>query len=116
MNSERFDAGIKKYNEIFGESSADIVSQLGDLGKYVAEFSYGDVYSRGGLSLKEQEIAAIGMLAGRSGVEPMLRIHIKGALHVGLTYQQIEEVIIQSALFSGFATVIMSLNVLKEFK
>lgn len=66
--------------------------------------------------LKEREIAAIAMLAGRSGVEQMLRIHIKGALNVGLTYKQIEEIIIQSALFSGFATAIQSLYILQEFK
>lgn len=116
MNSERFNNGIKKYEEIFGSSASGIIDQLGDMGKYVAEFSYGDVYSRTGLSLKEREIAAIAMLASRSGVDAMLRIHIKGALHVGVTYQQIEEIIIQTALFSGFATAIQSLQVLQEFK
>ena len=85
-------------------------------GEYVAEFSYGDVYSREGLSLKERQIAAIAMLASKTGVEPMLRIPIKGGLNVGLSYRQIEEIIIQSALFSGFASAILALSVLQEFR
>ena len=85
-------------------------------GEYVAEFSNGDVYSREGLSLKERQIAAIAMLASKTGVEPMLRIPIKGGLNVGLSYRQIEEIIIQSALFSGFASAILALSVLQEFR
>ena len=37
-------------------------------------------------------------------------------LILGLTYQEIEEIIIQSALFSGFASAIQSLVLLKEFE
>lgn len=116
MGNNRLEAGLKKYDEIFGQSASEVVNDLGELGRYVAEFSYGDVYSRPGLTVKEREIAAIGMLAGRSGVEDMLKIHIKGAFNVGLTYGQIEEIIIQSALFSGFASAILSLKVLQKFK
>jgi 4-carboxymuconolactone decarboxylase len=114
--NSRFNKGIEKYEEIFGPGSSKGVKQLGELGRYVAEFSYGDVYSRSGLSLRDREIAAIAMLASRTGVNDMLRIHIKGAMNVGLTYQEIEEIIIQSALFSGFASAIQSLVVLKEFE
>jgi 4-carboxymuconolactone decarboxylase len=54
------------------------------------------------------------MLSSRSGVEPQLKVHIKAGLNVGLTREEIEEIIIQTVPYSGFPTAINALNVLKE--
>ena len=114
--NEKFEKGMKRYEEIFGAGTSKGVHELGDLGKYVANFSYGEVYCRPELSIRDRQIAAIANLAGRDGVGDMLRIHIKGGLQNGLTYKEIEEIIIQTALFSGFASAIQALNILKEFR
>ncbi|MBF8982283.1 carboxymuconolactone decarboxylase family protein [Lutibacter sp. B2] len=116
MNNERFEKGLKKLNEVDGNAGEEVVAPLGDLGKYIVEFAFGDIYSRDGLSLREREIATIAMLASRSGVEPQLRVHIGAGLNVGLTYEEIEEIIIQTVPYSGFPTAINALNILKELK
>lgn len=114
MNNERFERGLKKLSEVDGQVGNDVVKPLGDLGKYIVEFAFGDIYSRENLNLREREIATIAMLASRGGVEPQLKVHIKAGLNVGLTRKEIEEIIIQTVPYSGFPTAINALNVLKE--
>lgn len=114
MKNERFERGLEKLKEVDGQVGEEVVAPLGDLGKYIVEFAFGDIYSREGLSLREREIATIAMLSGRSGVETQLKVHIKAGLNVGLTHEEIEEIIIQTVPYSGFPTAINALNVLKS--
>ncbi len=116
MNNERFERGLNKLSEVDGNAGKEVVKPLGDLGKYIIEFAFGDIYSREKLSLREREIATIAMLASRSGVEPQLKVHIGAGLNVGLTYEEINEIIIQTVPYSGFPTTINALNVLKTFQ
>ena len=45
---------------------------------------------------------------------PQLKVHIKGGLTVGLTRQQIIEVIMQMALYAGFPAALNGLMAAKE--
>ncbi|MCH5584539.1 carboxymuconolactone decarboxylase family protein [Shimazuella sp. AN120528] len=110
----RFERGLAKLAEVDGKAGNDVVSPLGDLGKYIVEFAFGDIYSREGLSLREREIATIAMLTVLAGREPQLKVHIGGGLNVGLTPEEIEEVIIQTVPYSGFPTAINALHTLKQ--
>ncbi|MGL5437241.1 MAG: carboxymuconolactone decarboxylase family protein [Lachnospiraceae bacterium] len=47
------------------------------------------------------------------GREPQLDVHIHAGLNVGLTKQEIEEIIIQSVAYAGFPTAINAMNILK---
>ena len=53
----RFERGLQKLAEVDGQAGEDVVAPLGDLGRYIVEFAFGDIYSRDGLSLREREIA-----------------------------------------------------------
>ena len=114
MTKSRLERGYEKLNEVDGEAGKNIVDNLGDLGKYIVEFAFGDIYSRDGLGLREREIATIAMLTVLSKPE-QLKVHIQGGLNVGLTYEEIEEIIIHTAPYSGFPTAINAMNVLKGF-
>jgi 4-carboxymuconolactone decarboxylase len=41
-------------------------------------------------------------------------VHIQAALNVGLSRQEVEEIIIQTVPYAGFPTAINALNVLKN--
>lgn len=115
-DSSRFERGLKKLQEVDGNAGVDITEKLGDLGKYIVEFAFGDIYSRGGLSLRERELATIAMLSCLGGREPQLAVHIHAGLNVGLTESEIEEVIIHSVPYAGFPTAINAMNVFKKVK
>ncbi|MBI9049009.1 MAG: carboxymuconolactone decarboxylase family protein [Anaerolineaceae bacterium] len=110
----RYERGLKKLHEVDGREAIEIVSGLGELGRYIAEFAYGDIYSREGLSLRDRSIATIAMLTAMGGREPQLKVHFRAALNVGLSADELEEIIIHTVSYAGFPTAINALNLLKE--
>ena len=109
----RYERGFVKLAEIDGKVGEDVVAPLGDLGRYIVEFGFGDIYSRDGLSLREREIATVAMLTVL-GRDTQLRVHIGAALNVGLSPEEVEETIIQTVPYAGFPTAINALNILKQ--
>lgn len=103
---DRYTRGLAKLAEIDGEVGRRVIESLApvapDLGRYVIEFPFGDVYSRPGLTLKEREIATIAALAALGHARPQLKVHINGALNVGCTPQEVVEIFIQMAVYAGF--------------
>lgn len=116
MEDERLKKGLEKLKEVDGEEGIKIVQKLGDLGDYITEFGFGDIYSREGLSIRDREIATIAMLVCMGGRESQLKVHINAGLNAGLSTEEIEEIIIQSVLYAGFPTAINALNILKRVK
>ena len=114
QSESRYERGLKKLHEVDGREGKEIIDGLGDLGRYIAEFAYGDIYSREGLSQRDREIAVVAMLTALGGREPQLRVHLKAAMNVGLTAAELEEIIIHSVPYAGFPTAINALNLLKE--
>lgn len=112
-DNTRYQQGLKKLHEIDGNTGIDIVNNLGDLGEYIVEFAFGDIYSRDELNIREREIATIAMLTCM-GKEPQLEVHINAGLNVGLTPKEIEEIIIQTVPYAGFPCAINAMNVLKS--
>jgi 4-carboxymuconolactone decarboxylase len=109
----RYLRGLARLAEVDGSAGAEVVAPLGDLGRYIVEFAFGDIYSRDGLGLREREIATIAMLTAMGGREPQLRVHLRAGLNVGLTAHELEEVIIQTVPYAGFPTAINALNLLR---
>ena len=110
----RFERGSARLAEVDGKAGAEVVEPLGDLGRYIVEFAFGDIYSREGLSLRDRELATVAALTAMGGREPQLKVHVGAALNVGLTEKEIEETILQTVPYAGFPTAINAMNVFKE--
>ena len=76
--------------------------------------SFGDVYARGVLSLKEREIATVAALTALGAAQPQLKVHRHGALNVGCTRAELVEVLMQMAVYAGFPAALSGVAVLKE--
>ncbi|MER8333998.1 carboxymuconolactone decarboxylase family protein, partial [Acinetobacter baumannii] len=63
---------------------------------------FGDIYARPGLSLRDREIATIAALTAMGNARPQLEVHLRAGLNVGLTRQEIVEVLMQMAVYAGF--------------
>lgn len=115
---ERYNRGWEKLKEIDGEAGEAVVESLEDiapdLSKYVIEFSFGDIYCRPGTALKEKEIAVVAGLTAMGNAAPQLKVHINGALNVGVSTEELVEVILQMSSYSGFPSAINGINALKE--
>jgi len=106
MNQSRFERGQARLAEIDGEAGQTVIASLADiapdLGRYIIEFGFGDVYSRSGIDLKTRELATVAALVALGNARPQLEVHLHGALNVGASQEEIVEVIIQMALYAGF--------------
>lgn len=85
-----------------------------DLGRYIVEFGFGDVYSRPSLSLRERELATIAALTALGTAMPQLKVHIAAGLNVGLSRDEILEAIIQMSLYAGFPAALNGVFAAKE--
>ncbi len=104
--ADRYRRGLRRLAEVDGAVGQQVVDGLAgiapDLGRYVIEFGFGDVYSRPGLDLRARELATVAALTAMGTARPQLEIHLHGALNVGCTREEVVEVIIQMALYAGF--------------
>lgn len=118
MSSERFEKGLSKLKEIDGEAGEAVIERLRDiapdLGNLIIEFSFGDIYSRDGTTLKQKEIAVVAALTAMGNAAPQLKVHINGALNVGCSVEELVEVIIQMSSYNGFPSSLNAINLLKE--
>lgn len=110
----RYERGLARLAEVDGRAGEAVVAPLGELGRYIVEFAFGDIYSRGGLSLRERELITVGTLTAMGSREPQLRLHIDAALNVGATREEIEEAILQTIPYAGFPTAINAMRLLLE--
>ncbi len=118
MTEDRYERGWKKFQEIDGKAGERVVESLKDiapdLGRYIIEFPFGDVYSRPGLDLKSREIATVAALIALGNARPQLKVHIHGALNVGCTREEVIEIIIQMAVYAGFPAALNAMFAAKE--
>ncbi|MEE7572171.1 carboxymuconolactone decarboxylase family protein [Citrobacter werkmanii] len=118
MHSERFITGQKMLQKVDGKGGDAVVESLQDIApdfaRYLLEFPFGDIYSRPGLDLRSREIATVAALTALGNAAPQLKVHIGAALHVGLTQDEIVEVIMQMAVYAGFPAALNGLFAAKE--
>ncbi len=103
---------------IHGHVGKGVMQQLQriapDFARMIVEFPYADIYSRQGLDPQQRQIATIASLVTQGNSPVELRAHIQGALNVGLTQQQVIEVIMQMAVYAGFPAAVNALLVAGE--
>jgi 4-carboxymuconolactone decarboxylase len=115
---DKFQRGLAKLKEIDGEAGEAVINALQDispdLAKLTIEFGFGDIYSRPGLDLKSREIATVAALTALGFAIPQLKVHIKAALNVGCTQDEIKEIIIQMSAYAGFPAALNAMFAAKE--
>ncbi|MDT3321015.1 carboxymuconolactone decarboxylase family protein [Shewanella sp. SP1S2-4] len=117
MSNQRYVQGLAKLTEIDGEAGEKVINSLAnicpDLGKYIIEYPFGDIYQREGLDLKTRELVTVAALTALGHCQPQLNVHINGALNVGCTPQEIVEVILQMSVYAGFPAALNGMFVAK---
>ena len=104
---ELYQKGISKRVEYMGDSANTGNANTGpvtqaerEFNRLTTEYYWGSVWTRPGLDLTSRSICTMAALTvlGRSD---QLRSHISGALNLGLTQEEIVEVLIQTTFYGG---------------
>jgi 4-carboxymuconolactone decarboxylase len=118
MDNERYVRGWAKLKEVDGHAGEQVIASLSDIApdfaRLLIEFPFGDIYSRPGLDLKARELAVVAALTALGNAAPQLKVHITGALNVGVSREEIVEVIMQMAVYAGFPAALNGLFAAKE--
>jgi len=114
----RLERGTRALSEIDGKAGENVVNALADVApdfaRYLIEFPFGDIYSRPGLDLRAREVATIAALTAMGNAAPQLKVHIEAGLNVGLSQEEITEIIMQMSVYAGFPASLNGLFVAKE--
>jgi len=102
----RYDRGLGSMRTIFGPKIETALEGLAatcpGLARCLIEFPFGDIYTRPGLDLKTREMLTVAALTVLGYPQAELKDHIRGALNVGCTRDEILEIILQMAVYAGF--------------
>lgn len=104
-DQERYDQGMVVRRAVLSDAHVDRsianTSELtADFQDFITRVAWGDVWSRPGLQRRERSIAVLTSLIAH-GHHEELAMHLRAALRNGLTQDEIREVILQSAVYSG---------------
>jgi 4-carboxymuconolactone decarboxylase len=117
MENKRYSIGLDMLSQVDGDAGHKVIDSLKDICPDLGDFvikSFGDVYSRSELTLKEREIATVAALTVLGNCQPQLKVHISAALNVGCTEQQLKEIMIQMSLYAGFPAALNGMFALKD--
>ena len=116
---EDFKNGLSLMQQVLGDEDASHIESLldnplfGDELGYVFSKTWGALYEREGLTLKERSLLLMGtdLALGREGP---LKDHMKVALHAGMKPKQIIEVLFQTVFYLGAPAMVLGLRVAND--
>jgi len=111
----RYERGLQLRREVLGEDHvarslenatpfAEPIQQL------VTEYCWGEVWSRPGLDRRARSLVNLSMLTALNRNHE-LGIHVRGALNNGLTREEIQEALLQTAIYCGVPAALESFRV-----
>jgi 4-carboxymuconolactone decarboxylase len=113
-----FDRGLKVRREVLGDAYVDRSLKSGTefrqpMQALVTEFCWGAVWSREGLDRKTRSLVNIGMLTALNR-STELAAHVRGAVNNGATKEEIQEVLLQTAVYCGMPAGLESFRVAEK--
>jgi len=85
-----------------------------DLWRIISEANFGTIWARPGLSLRDREMICISILiaVGAHGVA----LHFKNAHHVGISDEELKEIILQSIPYAGLPKALGAMAILRRIQ
>ena len=103
--SERYERGMAVRREVLGDAHVDranaaITDVTREFQEFITRTAWGDVWTRPGLARRDRSIAVLTSMIAH-GHHDEFAMHVRAALTNGLSRDEIAEVILQSAIYSG---------------
>lgn len=76
----------------------------------VTEYCWGEVWNRPGLAARDRSLLNLSMLTALNR-DAELRVHVRGALNNGLSVGEIQEALLQTAIYCGVPAAISSFRI-----
>ncbi|VFR37050.1 4-carboxymuconolactone decarboxylase [plant metagenome] len=118
MSDAHFKKGLQIRRHVLGDEYVDRALAQADafsrpLQELVTEYCWGTVWARSDLALAERSLINLAMISALNRPHE-LKIHVKGALHNGVSREKIREVLLQVAIYCGVPAAVDSFRIVRE--
>jgi 4-carboxymuconolactone decarboxylase len=105
VSDPRHELGMKVRREVLGDAHvegavASTTEFSAPFQEYITRTAWGDVWSRPGLDRRTRSCVTLALLACLRAEEE-LAMHVRAALHNGVTPEEISEVLLHTAVYAG---------------
>jgi len=112
---EVFEAGQRKRREVLGDAHVDrSLANASEFGRpiqeLVTQYCWGEVWTRDGLLPRERSLINLAVLTALNRNHEF-SVHVKGAINNGVTPAEIQEVLLQTAIYVGVPAALESFRV-----
>ena len=109
-NDPEFERGLAMRKQVMGEAfvanALDNMTPFTEpIQQHITRKAWGDVWLRGVLDLKTRSLITVAMLTAL-GKQHELKGHVRGALNNGATPAELQEVLLQAAVYCGVPTAV----------
>ncbi len=118
MDDELFRKGLQIRREVLGAKHVDKSIAEADaftkpLQELITGCCWGAVWSRPGLNRKTRSLIVLAMTTALNRPHEF-KLHLKGAINNGCTKEEVQEVLLQSAIYCGMPAAIDGFRLAKE--
>jgi 4-carboxymuconolactone decarboxylase len=106
-------SGASIRERVVGKPAAQGDPFLAPFFEAAIEHVWGGLWNRPGLELKYRSLVVVSVLAA-TGHREELKAHLRGALNLGWTVDELREALLQTAGYAGFSAAHEALDVLSE--
>lgn len=114
---ERYNIGVKELSKLDNKQVKLLEETYNDFLPDLVNFiicGQADITARNNLDKKHRELCTISALTALGTAQPQLKFHISAGLNIGLTADEIKEIMLLISVYSGFPKAINGTNILKE--
>lgn len=117
-HQQTFDQGLRVRTEVLGaehvaramHNSSDFVQPLQEL---VTEYCWGTVWSRPGLDRRTRSMINVATLTALNR-DRELAANVRGALNNGVTREELQEILLQTAVYVGIPGALWACRIIEE--
>ncbi len=111
-DNERAQRGNEMRIKLFGVAP-EPSENFKDIMDVTVEHLFGDIWTRDGLALRDRSLITVATLIALNR-EAQLRVHLRGALNVGVGREEIKEMIIHLAHYAGWPAAMTAMKIADE--
>lgn len=104
MNRDAIEAGLRTRSEVLGATHVAASMNADDfsrpLEEFVSEYCWNEIWNRPGLDRRTRSAINVAMLTALNRPQ-QLKLHIKGAINNGLSRGEVQEILLQAAVYCG---------------
>ena len=118
MDKERYEQGRRVRREVLGDAYVDAAAKgTTDFNRpfqeLITETVWGNIWSRPGLDRRTRALINLGMLTAMGRTEEV-KIYLRAAPNIGVTRDDVREVLMQAAIYCGVPAALDSFHAAQE--